>query len=74
MTFQMETPREFFSLPPGWTWEDEWEIEPLKGSLITEDFAVSEWADKRYEAVNYEDQDDILNFWLDKVSYNFTYL
>ena len=66
----METPKEFFTLPPGWDWEGDWEIEPKKGSLITEDFVVTEWVDKRYETINYFDKEDIISQWMNKVFIN----
>lgn len=63
----MSTPKEFFELPKGWEWEGQWEVEPQQGSLVSEDFMVTNWADKRYETVDYSDDEDIIVSWKSKV-------
>ncbi|XP_063674366.1 myoferlin-like [Bolinopsis microptera] len=62
----MQTPKDFFTVPKGWTWEGEWEIQPKKGSLVSEEFTLKEWVDRRYETVNYFDPGDIETQWWNK--------
>ena len=70
----METPKEFFEAPEGWSWEREWGIEPMKSSLVTDDFVLKKWTDNRYEAMDASDPDGDVWLWFNQVSCIYIYM
>ena len=63
----METPKEFFIPPEGWSWERDWDIEPMKSSMQADDFVLREWTDQLYETIDMSDPDFTVTQWFNKV-------